>query len=179
MVRRPTLLLAATLAVASCKSGSTSKPPAPEAKATEGARGAPTTPPPPTTGGDTGAAPVASGGSTEPDPSFELTTEGAAAAAAAAGSARLVVHPAAGKKMNLDYPTGLVLEPPAGVTVAKPKLAATDAEKFDLHELSYSVALSAAAPGEYKVPGTFRFAVCDDSACYPKKRAVELTLKVQ
>ena len=61
----------------------------------------------------------------------------------------------------------------------KTSFAATDAEKFDTKELTFAVGMSAAAPGEYKVPGTFRFAVCDEGACYPKKRAVELVLAVQ
>ena len=39
--------------------------------------------------------------------------------------------------------------------------------------------MSATAAGQYKVPGTFKFAVCDEGACYPKKRAVELLLTVQ
>ena len=80
---------------------------------------------------------------------------------------------------SLDYLVGLVLEPPAGVTLAKTSFATADAEKHDGYELALSVPMSAAAPGHYRIPGTFRFAVCDDGSCYPKKRAVELILAVQ
>ena len=118
-------------------------------------------------------------GATGPDPSFELAIAPASAAAAATGNARLVVHPGPGLHMNLDYPVGLTLTPPAGVTLAKTSFVGADAEKLDGSELALSVPMSAAAPGEYRVPGTFRFAVCDDGSCYPKKRAVELVLAVQ
>lgn len=80
--------------------------------------------------------------------------------------------------MNLDYPVGLTLTPPAGVTLTKTSFVGADAEKLDGSELALSVPMSAAAPGD-RVPGTFRFAVCDDGSCYPKKRAVELVLAVQ
>lgn len=162
-----------------CKSSpsKTSAPPAVTKEAAlvpapGGERGAP-----PETGG---AVPAPSGGSTEPDPSFELSlVTPPPVAVAGTASAKVVVHPAAGKKMNKDYPTSLSFAPPAGVTMTKTAWKAEEATTFDLHELSYEVALSAAAPGEYRVPGTFRFAVCDDSACYPKKRAVEVVLTVQ
>jgi hypothetical protein len=82
-------------------------------------------------------------------------------------------------KMNTDYPTGLTLQPPAGVTLPKASLTTADAETFDHKELAFAVPMSATAAGQYKVPGTFKFAVCDEGACYPKKRAVELLLTVQ
>ncbi len=163
--------------------------PAPGAAAPTGVdRGAATVgaraPTPPGPGATAPAAPEgavpASGGSTEPDPSFHLATEQPAAVAAAApATARLVVHPGPGLKMNLDFPTGLTLQPPAGVTLTKTAFAATEADAFDTKQLVYSVPMSAAAAGEYKVPGTFKFAVCDEGACYPKKRAVELLLTVK
>lgn len=130
-------------------------------------------------GATAGAVPPTSPGATGPDASFELSIAKATAAAAATGSARLVVHPGPGLHMNLDYPIGLTLTPPAGVTLAKTAFATADVEKLDGHELALSVSMSATAPGEYRVPGTFRFAVCDDGSCYPKKRAVELVLAVQ
>ena len=131
------------------------------------------------TGGPEGAV-VPSPGATGPDPSFELALVAPAAVAAAApATARLVVHPGPGMKMNVDFPTGLTLTPPAGVTLSKTSLVVADAEKFDTKELAFAVTMSAAAPGEYKVPGIFKFAVCDEGACYPKKRAVELTHTVR
>ena len=134
---------------------------------------------PAATGGPEGAV-VPTPGATGPDATFELATvQPAAVAPAAPATARLVVHPGPGMKMNVDFPTGLTLTPPAGVTLPKTSLVVADAERFDTKELTFAVTMSAAAPGAYKVPGTFRFAVCDEGACYPKKRAVELTLTVQ
>lgn len=171
--------LAAALAGCSSKKSSTKAPPAtPDGVAATGGAKGPAVPPPPDPATEGAVAP--SPGSTAPDPSFELTVEQpAAVAAAASATTRLVVHPGPGMKMNTDYPTGLTLTPPAGVTLPKATFAATDAATFDHKELAFSVSMSAAAPGAYKVPGTFKFAVCDEGACYPKKRAVELVLAVQ
>lgn len=156
----------------------TARTPTPPAGAATAGPGAPTGERA-VTGGE-GAAPVANPGPTEPDPSFELATEQpAAVAVAVAATARLVVHPGPGLHMNLDYPTGLTLTPPDGVSLPKATLAAADVQTLTSKELAFAVPMSAAAQGQYKIPGTFRFAVCDDGGCYPKKRTVELLLTVQ
>ncbi len=41
------------------------------------------------------------------------------------------IEGAGGARVNLEYPTKLVITPPAGVTVAKSKLTAKDAKKFN------------------------------------------------
>lgn len=179
--------LAGALVSTGCGSKKKASPPP-----TAGAVRAPTPPTGPATAGpgapageravagSEGAAPVGTPGSTAPDPSFELATEQpAAVAATATATARLVVHPGPGLHMNLDYPTGLTLTPPDGVTLPKSTLAAADVQTLNSKELAFAVPMSAAAQGEYKIPGTFRFAVCDDGGCYPKKRTVELLLTVQ
>jgi len=115
-----------------------------------------------------------------PDTSFKLeVTSPPPGAAAKELVARVKVVPGAGYHMNKEYPTKLEVQPPEGVTVAKPVQRIEDAAAFDNNQLAFDVKLTAAKPGTYKVPGTFKFAVCTDSTCDPKKQtiAIELTAK--
>jgi hypothetical protein len=118
------------------------------------------------------------GGDPANDSSYKLATQQAAPAAAGAESiARLVVNPGPGYKMNLDFPTKLTLEPPAGVTLAKAVLEPADAESFDEKGLTFAVKMSAPSAGEYTIPATIKFAVCTEATCDPKKQKVALVLK--
>ncbi|HUQ05485.1 MAG TPA: hypothetical protein VM261_23445 [Kofleriaceae bacterium] len=131
-------------------------------------------------GGAEGAGGGAGGGgeSGANDTSFKLTTEQAAPTKAGGEAvARLVVKPGAGYHMNKDFPTKLTLEPPAGVTLSKAVLEPADAEKFDDNELAFAVKMTPAGVGEYTINGTFKFAVCTDTTCDPKKQKVALVLK--
>ncbi|HVV84562.1 MAG TPA: protein-disulfide reductase DsbD domain-containing protein [Kofleriaceae bacterium] len=171
--------LAGELLSAGCHKSKSKEAPPPSTGSSRGATGA--TPGSAVAAGPGSSAPAPGGspGATGPDPSFELSMVQPSAAPGATATAKLVVHPGPGLHMNTDYPTNLTLTPPAGVTVPKPSLVVGDADKFDRGELAFSVPMSAAAQGSYKVPGTFKFAVCDEGSCYPKKRAVELLLTVQ
>jgi len=118
-----------------------------------------------------GAAPAAPA-SGAPDTSFQLTvTAPAPGAAGAEAVARVTVVPGAGYKMNKEYPTRLVVQPPAGVTVAKADMVLADAT-FDPHKLSFDVKVVAAKAGTYPVAGTIKFAVCTDATCDPKKQPI-------
>lgn len=112
------------------------------------------------------------------DTSFKLTTQQAAPTTPGGETvARVVVNPGSGYKVNKDFPTKLTLEPPAGVTLSKTVLEPADAEKFDDHELAFAVKMTAQGAGEYTIPGTFKFAVCTETTCDPKKQKVALVLK--
>lgn len=118
------------------------------------------------------------GGDQGPDTSFHLATEQAKPTAPGGETiARLVVHPGSGYKMNLEFPTKLTLEPPAGVTLAKTVLEPADAESFTEKSLTFAVKMTAPAAGEYTIPATLKFAVCTEATCDPKKQKVALVLK--
>ena len=125
-----------------------------------------------------GAATPGAGDPTAPDTSFQFTAQHPSPGAVGSEAvARFVIHPGAGYKMNKDYPTKVTLEPPAGVTVAKPVLELADAESFSDKELTFAVKLTAQQQGEFTIPATVKFAVCTDSTCDPKKQKVDLVFK--
>lgn len=152
-----------------------------------------TAPPAATRGGDTKGAPApvqiqvagapgggeaATEGAAANDTSFKLTTEQAQPTTPGGETvARVVINPGSGYKVNKDFPTKLTLEPPAGVTLSKTVFEPADAEKFDDHELAFAVKMTAQGAGEFTIPGTFKFAVCTETTCDPKKQKVALVLK--
>lgn len=101
--------------------------------------------------------------------------------AGAEGAATITVTPAAGYHVNTEYPIELTLTAPSGVTLAKTKLSAGgmdkakgDAATLEEKSLVLPVKLTPAAAGTYTVNGTFKFAVCQDDACHPKKETVAI-----
>lgn len=114
-----------------------------------------------------------------PDDSFQVETAAVAGAAGGESVARVVVTPGKGFHMNKDYPTKLTLELPSGVTSPKAILEPADAEAFTENQLAFAVKLTAAAKGDYTIPGTLKFAVCTESTCNPKKQAIALSLKTE
>jgi len=142
-------------------------PPGAGASGTPGAPSVPSAP----AAGDDGA--VAADAPSTPDASFKLqVTPPAAATAGQEAVARVKVVPSPGWKMNKEYPTKLVIQPVDGVTIAKPQQVLTDAATFNDHELAFDVRVTPAKAGTYKVSGMFKFAVCTDVTCDPKKQAI-------
>jgi hypothetical protein len=89
------------------------------------------------------------------------------------------VIPNADWHMNMDYPTKLTVEAPAGVTVAKPKLGKDDAVKFAEQECEFAVAFTPSEAGDKTFTGEFKFAVCQDTACVPKTEKLEFQVAVK
>jgi hypothetical protein len=93
------------------------------------------------------------------------------------------VTPATGYHVATDYPIKLTLEAPAGVTLAKPELTAGgrdkaqgDAVALSEKGLAFDVKATAAKPGAYQIKGWFKFGVCDQQSCHPKKQPITIAL---
>jgi hypothetical protein len=102
------------------------------------------------------------------------------AAAGKAGKVRLTLTPKTGWHLNRDFPTRLSVEPPEGVKVAKPKLGKADAVKFsEKTGAEWAVDFTAATRGDKQFGGMFRFAVCTESTCDPKKENLAFVVNVK
>jgi hypothetical protein len=95
------------------------------------------------------------------------------------GTVSIRVIPNATWHMNLEYPTKLTVTPPAGVEVAKPTMAKTDAVKFDEQNCEFAVAFTPSEAGDKVFTGEFKFAVCQDTACVPKTEKLEFHVAVK
>lgn len=88
-------------------------------------------------------------------------------------------------KVNVEFPTKLILETTNGVTIAKAELKAGghdkskgDADVFDEQQLVFAVKVTPTAAGNHTINGTFKFAVCDKagSTCLAKKERIAIQL---
>jgi len=118
-------------------------------------------------------------GAQGPDASYILKVEAPAAKKGQPAVAHIKVTPGAGYHMNKEYPTSLALTPPAGVTLAKAKLTAKDAAKWEEPGGQFDVSYTAAAAGKQTVTGELKFAVCSANSCDPKKSPVSFEIDVK
>ena len=87
--------------------------------------------------------------------------------------------PGSGFHVNKDFPTSLVIAPPVGIAVEKPRQAGKDATLLGEAGADFEVALIASEAGSKLVTGDFKFAVCSATSCDPKKEKVSFTVDVK
>ena len=95
------------------------------------------------------------------------------------GQVSIRVVPSADWHMNLEYPTKLMVTPPAGVEVAKAKLSKDDAVKLDEQNCEFAVKFTPSEAGDKTFTGEIKFAVCQDTACVPKTETLEFQVAVK
>jgi hypothetical protein len=93
--------------------------------------------------------------------------------------AKIKITPGAGFHINKEYPTSLALHPPAGVTVAKSKLGAKDAARWEEKGGEFDVSYTAKHPGKQVVTGELKFAVCSVNSCNPQTSTVSFEIDVK
>ncbi|MEZ4367070.1 MAG: hypothetical protein R2939_12420 [Kofleriaceae bacterium] len=180
-----TPLLLATIACAKDAEPRPSTPPAnaaakaPAAGETipvPGARLATRSPGTPVFAGDDGATPAKAGA----DTSFAVAvTAPPPGKAGARQVAKVRATPGPGYHMNHEYPAALRVDAVDGVTATKPQLGRGDVASLTDAELVFEVELTADRAGTFSVPAEFKFAVCTDSSCDPKKQTVTIALTAQ
>lgn len=92
---------------------------------------------------------------------------------------RVVVTPKTGWKMNKEFPTKLQITAPAGVALAKGAQGIADAERFEDKGATFAVKFQADSPGQKSFQASFKFAVCTDATCDPKKQELAWVVNVQ
>jgi hypothetical protein len=112
-----------------------------------------------------------------------LTVGAAQGTAGSELTAEIQVAPAPGYHVSMEYPVSLTLTPPDGVTLAKAQLSAGgrdgtagDAAAFSEKGLTFDVKATAQKPGDYQIKGLFKFGVCDENSCHPKKQPITIAL---
>ena len=110
-----------------------------------------------------------------------LTIDNAEAAAGAIAMAGVKITPATGFHMSTDYPIKLTLDAPAGVKLDKAEYNSGkgekgDADTFGEKGLGFVVKATADKAGDYTINGVFKFGVCDDQSCHPKRQPITITV---
>ena len=99
----------------------------------------------------------------------------------------LEVTPADGRKINWcekgepecdTFPVSLVLEPPDGMKVAKKEITLADVT-IDKKHILIDIPVTGTKAGAYTMKGTFKFAVCTEDECEPKRLDMAFLLGVK
>lgn len=96
----------------------------------------------------------------------------------AEGVVTLDLVPKKGWHLNKEFPTKLSITPPDGVSVKKPEQALPDATAWTEEAGQFSIAFTAAAAGPKQFAGKFKFAVCTDTTCDPKREELAWSVAV-
>ena len=99
--------------------------------------------------------------------------------AGAEGQVSVTVQPKKGWKLNLEFPTKLVVVAPGGVTLSKTKLRKKDAAHFSEQKGSFAVRFKAEAAGDKTFTAKFKFAVCTERTCDPKTEQLTWVVSVK
>ncbi len=110
---------------------------------------------------------------------YTLSVDKVAAKRGQAAVTQVVIRPAAGYHVNVDYPVALKLVLPGGVTAAKSDLKKADAKVFTEKEGRFEVALTSSEAGPKAITGQLAFAVCTATTCEPQKVPITIEMSVQ
>lgn len=99
--------------------------------------------------------------------------------AGTAAVARVRATPGPGYHMNHEYPASLKLTTVDGISADRPSQDLSQVAKLTDDELIFEVKLTAARAGTFQVPAEFKFAVCTDTSCDPKKQTVAIAVTAQ
>ncbi|WP_152629684.1 hypothetical protein [Haliangium ochraceum] len=114
------------------------------------------------------------------DDSYSLVIDSPdALASGSEGVVHVKVVPKTGWKMNKEFPTKLKVEAPSGVEITKAEQRVADAERFDDGGASFAVKFKSSEAGQKSFSGQFKFAVCTDTTCDPKKEQLAWVVDVQ
>jgi len=92
---------------------------------------------------------------------------------------KITLLPKTGWHINQDFPTKLKITAPEGIALASDTQRATDAEKFSEDAALFNVSCNPEGAGAKAFTAEFRFAMCTESTCDPKKAALAWTLNVK
>ncbi len=123
------------------------------------------------------AGPSAAAGALNGKP-YSVTIAAPATKVGAPSAASVTFKASAGYHINLDFPTTLKLNLPAGVSTPNAELKKGDA-KVSKEEGSFQFPLTAASAGQKAIQGELRFAVCTETTCEPQRTPVTITLDVK
>lgn len=87
--------------------------------------------------------------------------------------------PKTGWKINQEFPTKLKIKAPEGIKLNGDSLSAAEAETFSEKQAVFKVSCSPEGAGAKEFAADFRFAVCTDATCDPKKAELAWTLNVK
>ncbi|HSZ81767.1 MAG TPA: hypothetical protein VLA14_05770 [Polyangia bacterium] len=112
------------------------------------------------------------------DKLYEVKNTPAKVAVGAKSTTSVTIATKNGWHVNGEAPITLSLTPPAGITLAKAKLARADLAQSSLESARFDVAFEAAEPGAKVITAEAHFVICQETACKPVKETLALNVDV-
>lgn len=94
-------------------------------------------------------------------------------------TAKVVLTPTSGYHVNKDFPIALKVKAPAGVEVVKADQVKADAAAFGENGATFEVKFTSKEAGSKAFEATFKFAVCTETTCDPKKEKLAWNVDVK
>ena len=95
------------------------------------------------------------------------------------GTASLTIAARNGWHVNAEAPITVALTPPAGISVAKPKLSRGDLAQSSPDSARFDIAFEATEAGPKVIAAEAKFVMCQESACKPVKETLALNIEVK
>jgi hypothetical protein len=121
---------------------------------------------------------AAGAGVARADALYEVTKTEPKLAVGGTATASVTIKAKGGWHMNAEAPITVALTPPAGLSVAKPKLGRADLAASTAESARFDIAVSATEAGKKTLSAEARFVICQEAACKPVKETVALALEV-
>jgi len=112
------------------------------------------------------------------DKLYEIKKTEPKVAVGAKGAASVTIATKRGWHLNAEAPITLALTAPAGMTVAKTKLARADLAASTQESARFDVSFEASEVGAKVVTAEARFVLCQEQACKPVKETLSLNIDV-
>ena len=112
------------------------------------------------------------------DKLYEIKKTDAKVAVGTKGTTSVTIATKNGWHVNGEAPITLSLTPPAGITLAKAKLARADLAASTQESARFDVAFEAAETGSKVIAAEAHFVICQETACKPVKETLSLTVDV-
>jgi hypothetical protein len=109
---------------------------------------------------------------------YEITNTETKVAVGAKATTSVTISTKHGWHVNAEAPITLTLTPPAGITLAKAKLARADLAASTQESARFDVTFEAGEIGAKVISAEARFVLCQATACKPVKETLSLNVDV-
>ena len=120
----------------------------------------------------------AAGGPEITGANYTVSQPGLALSAGTEGLLELEVTPAAGFKINLEYPWNLYIGETSGASIEQLVWRTQDASTFNEDTVVFQIPVTTEETGEDHVCGHLRFSICNDSRCDTPREDISWVVSV-
>lgn len=120
----------------------------------------------------------AAGAARAEGPHYEIKKSEPKVTAGAKAQASVTIATKDGWHVNAEAPITIALEPPAGITVPKAKMARADLAASTSDSARFDIPFEATEVGAKVIPAKAKFVICQEAACKPEVVTLALNIDV-